>query len=185
MNVHVPLPATKADFLRWIADQSDGRFEFVRGKVVDMTGAKRAHVRIAANIARALMLRLNPADFEVSMNDLAVDTPEAIRYPDIVLERAGAPSDVDLAKDPIVLFEILSNSSRARDLVEKLEEFATLPSVQAYVVIDQETRLVRIWRRIGTAFAAVPDTIGPGKSEVALPEIDLILSLDDIYRGVA
>jgi Uma2 family endonuclease len=185
MNVHAPLPATKADFLKWIADQADARFEFVRGRIVDMTGAKRSHVRVASNIARILALRLDPARFEASFNDLAVDTPDAVRYPDVVVERAGAPADLDIARDPVVLIEILSGSSRVRDLIEKVAEFALLPSVAAYVVVDQDVERVRVWRREGVGFASKPKVLTPADGDVPLPEIGVALPFAELYRGVA
>ena len=49
--------------------------------------------------------------------------------------------------DPVVLFEILSESSEARDRGEKRREYQRLPSLAHYVLIDQEVARVEVYSR--------------------------------------
>jgi hypothetical protein len=53
MNVQLPVHLNKRAFLDWVQGREE-RYELVRGRVVMMVGASRAHGRIVTNLIVAL-----------------------------------------------------------------------------------------------------------------------------------
>jgi Uma2 family endonuclease len=58
--------------------------------------------------------------------------------------RCGAPLPDDAVKvtDPIIVVEVLSPSTRARDAGAKLEDYFRLPSVRHYLILKTENQTV-------------------------------------------
>jgi len=58
--------------------------------------------------------------------------------------RCGEPLPGDTVKlvDPIIVVEVLSPSTRARDAGAKLEDYFRLPSVRHYLIVKTDTRIV-------------------------------------------
>jgi Uma2 family endonuclease len=53
-----------------------------------------------------------------------------------------APGDAIEIPNPVVVFEVLSPSNAATDLRDKLQGYFRVPSVQHYVIVDPDKRLV-------------------------------------------
>ena len=63
-----------------------------------------------------------------------------IRFPDIIVDRAGeAPKDLT-GTAPVLIAEVLSPSSEQVDLGDKSTEYLQLPSLAIYLVFAQDTR---------------------------------------------
>ena len=78
-----------------------------------------------------------PDGMAVRIDDDTVYEPDA-------QVRCGAPLADDEIKvtDPIIVVEVLSPSSRARDTGAKLEDYFRLPSVRHYLIVKTENRTV-------------------------------------------
>jgi Uma2 family endonuclease len=86
-----------------------------------------------------------------------------------------------IAPDPVVIFEVLSRSTASTDRITKNQEYKALPSVQRYVMLEQE--------RIGaTVFAWVGDDwlgrVLADDAVLSLPEIGIDLPLAELYEGL-
>jgi Uma2 family endonuclease len=103
------------------------------------------------------------------------------RFPDasITGEREGHDYFVE---KPVVLFEILSPDSLARDRDEKLEEYQAIPSVQHYVLIAQDRIRAEHYRRIDTGWH-YRDLHGP-EATLRLDPPGVGLRLGELYEGV-
>jgi Putative restriction endonuclease len=89
MNVVLPLHLDKPAFLAWVQGR-EGRYELADGRVVMMVGASRAHGLIVSNLIIVLHGQLDPREWTV-IADFGLDAGEqTLRYPDVVLDRAGA-----------------------------------------------------------------------------------------------
>ena len=148
MNVALR-PWTTEQFLEW-AETQDGRFEFDGFRPVAMTGGNADHNRITTNIHAALRTRLRGPPCSYFGPDLGVATVgSAVRFPDALITCTKFPGTDRLAPDVRIVFEVLSSSSSRIDRIDKVREYAAVPSMSCYVIIES-----RFSRRAGSAAAA-------------------------------
>ena len=142
MNVQLPVHMDKPSFLAWLAGQ-EGRYELVEGHVVMMARPARAHARILLNLAIMLRSQLDPRQWEV-IAEFGLDAgPETLRYPDIVVDRAGGANGDYTATAPVVLIEVLSPSNTKKQLRDKVKEYFTA-GVRVVWVVDPADRSVTV-----------------------------------------
>ncbi len=168
-------PLTVDEFLAWERSQP-ARYEFDGIQPVAMTGGSVAHVRIITRLTTALAVRLKPP-CEAFASELKVETPGRIRYPDASVV-CSAPADDDDTVTPTVVFEVLSPSTALTDRRVKAAEYAAVPGIQAYVMLETERPEVTVRRR-STGWEE--QTFAGLDAEVPLPEIGVTFPLAAIY----
>src|SRR5689334_10182145 len=100
------------------------RSEYVYGRVVAMAGASRNHNRIVANLATSLGLAFRSRNCNHYSSDMRVGLAgdRAFLYPDLVItcgEEQLLPTTPETLLNPLVIIEVLSPSTEARDRGEK------------------------------------------------------------------
>lgn len=183
MNVIAPTFPDRDAFLRW-NEGREGRREYVRGQIVTMTGATRNHQRLVMALSAMLFRLLDPARFEVLPGDLGIKTRAGVRFPDVLVDRAGGGGKDLAARQPILVAEVLSPSSLGADLVEKEEEYSALPSLTAYLVLSQDEAAVRLWTRSESGWSG-PLLIVGMENAIELSHLGVALPLRELYAGVA
>lgn len=148
MNVALRRPMTVAEFLDW-EDRQPLRYEFDGAQTIAMTGGTRAHAAIQRNLAVALATRLRGRPCQFFGNDLKIAVAGRIRYPDGFVTRTPGPPGEKLAREPVVIFEVLSESTAGVDMVVKNREYAATPSIRRYVVLAQDVMGATMFERIG------------------------------------
>lgn len=134
---------------------------------------------------RALDARLDPEQWLVGAADLAVEIGEQIRYPDVLVEKAGGASKGLSAEYPIILVEVLSVSSPALDLRIKPAEYTSLPSLEAYIVASQDEPICWVWQREqSSGFPRDPAEVKGREAVIVLNARGISLPLAEIYRGI-
>jgi Uma2 family endonuclease len=127
-----------ADFLAWERQQPE-RYERVAGVIRMMTGGTVAHNRLTRNCARTLEASLQGSDCEVFTSDIKVTTPAGdVMYPDVLVVCGGVPDKATEVETPVVVVEVLSESTAGRDHGRKRWAYQTIPSLQHYVLIGQD-----------------------------------------------
>lgn len=183
MTIQRPLPMDKAAFLAW-AERQEESYEFVRGRVVMMTGGLRGHWQIAANLFRALDSRVDHDRWTV-LPEFGVDIgPATVRFPDIVVDPADGPATDRTATAPVFLAEVMSPSSERIDLGDKAAEYLTLPSLGTYLVVAHDEVKVWVWTRTDGGFPPGPAVRDDLNDVVDIPALGVALPLADIYRRV-
>jgi Uma2 family endonuclease len=107
---------TLADFLAW-EDKQDLRYEFDGFQPVAMTGGTAAHAFIQRNLAIAVGGRLRGQPCQFVGNDLKIEVAGRIRYPDGFVVCTPLSAQAKLVREPVVIFEVLSDSTGRTDLV--------------------------------------------------------------------
>jgi Uma2 family endonuclease len=133
---------------------SEGKSEYLAGEVFAMVGASRRHNLITANIIRILGNQLldrpcnvYPSDMRVKVNQLGKYT-----YPDVVVaceEEEFDDEEKDTLLNPVVIIEVLSESTEAYDRGRKFEHYQYIESLTAYMLVSQETYRVEQYVRQG------------------------------------
>jgi Uma2 family endonuclease len=142
-----PPRMTADDFLAWAVDEPKRpRFELVAGELVIMAPERSAHALVKARVWLALHRAIEAAGLQcIAYPDgMAVKIDDNTVYEPDALIRCGEPLAEDEIRvtDPVVVVEVLSPSSRARDTGAKLEDYFRLPSVRHYLIVKTENRTV-------------------------------------------
>ena len=144
MTLPKPLRMSADEFLVWAMDQPDGRYELASGEVVAMAPERAAHARAKLAVARALgdAVRGAALPCQVFPDGMAVRVDDATVYEPDATVRCGPWLDDDAVEfsDPVVVVEVLSPSTRARDAGAKLEDYFRLPSVRHYLLLRTDRR---------------------------------------------
>jgi Uma2 family endonuclease len=136
---------TADEFLHW-AEGKEGRWELHDGVPVMMSPERLAHIRTKLSAAIALKDALKQTNLprEVFTDGLAIKIDaRTIFEPDAsVVCGPRRTDDTIVMSDPIVVVEVLSPSTAAIDHGRKLSGYFSLPSVQHYLILDPEGRVV-------------------------------------------
>jgi Uma2 family endonuclease len=183
MNVAFSKPWTVEQFLSWV-DTQEGRYEFDGVQPVAMTGGTAGHSRIIVNTHVALRSRLRGTPCSSFGPDLGVRTiGDAIRYPDVLIACAKVETTARLASEVRVVFEVLSPDSGRRDRIEKAVEYAAVPSILHYVIMEsaRASLLVMHRQRGNDAWTALTLT---GGDTLSLPEIGVEIPVAEFYEDM-
>jgi Uma2 family endonuclease len=119
------------------------RHEYINGAIRPMAGGSPRHNTIKVNLIIALGLALKNTSYRVFDSDQRLWIPETPRftYPDVtVVQEPIIVSDQDetALTNPLLITEVLSESTRNYDRSEKFVNYRSLPSFQEYLLIEQD-----------------------------------------------
>ena len=181
MSLALNQSMTLAEFLAW-EERQPLRHEFDGLRPVAMTGGTRAHASIQANLAIAVGGRLRGGPCRFFGSDLKMRTgDDHIRYPDGFVACTPGEDGSTMVSDPVVIFEVLSATTAAVDRIVKAREYQATPSVQRYVMLEQERIGATVYARAGDGWT---HEILVADSTLALPEIGVALPLAELYEGL-
>lgn len=163
---------------------SEVKHEFIGGQGYAMTGASDRHGLIANALAFALTPAVRRKQCQLFIADmklrLEIGDETVFYYPDLLVSCNAKDREKFFRSAPCLIIEILSESTARIDRREKLLAYQTIPSLQSYLLVEQERRHVELYRR-ATGWQAERYNDGVLPMEC----LDTSLSLDDIYADVA
>ena len=168
-------PITLDEFLAWERAQPE-RYEFDGTQPVAMTGGSVRHARIVSRTLIALGTRV-AAPCEAFGAELKVITAGRVRYPDVSIVCNGSDGDDDLMT-PTVVLEVLSPSTALTDRRVKAVEYAALPSILVYCLLEQDRPSVTVRRRSSNW---EQELVEGEDAVLALPEVGISVVLGAIY----
>ncbi|MBP2228332.1 Uma2 family endonuclease [Azospirillum agricola] len=156
------------------------RHEYVDGEIFAMVGASRRHAGIVARFGFAIRQAALRRGCDAFLNDVKVrvEAANAYYYPDIVATCHPGDDDPYVVEAPVLVVEVLSDSTEAVDRREKRVNYQTIPSLREIVLVAQNERRIEIYRREGGGWVA--DIVTEG--EVTLAALDLSLPLAAVYE---
>jgi Uma2 family endonuclease len=162
------------------------KHEYVGGVVYAMAGARNAHNLIASNTLGSLHARLRGRHCRPYNSDtkIRIRLPSHTRfyYPDLSVICRPNPQSDSFQDDPVAIVEVVSRSTRRVDEGEKKEAYLTIPSLSVYLIVEQESPSVVVFRRGEQGF--VREVYSGLDAVIPLPEIEADLPLSEIYDGV-
>ncbi|HZZ81090.1 MAG TPA: Uma2 family endonuclease [Gemmataceae bacterium] len=162
------------------------KHEYRAGVVYAMAGARIGHNRIAVNTIIVLGNRLRGQRCRPYNSDTKVrillPTETRFYYPDVSVVCQSNASNESYQDQPIVIAEVLSESTRRIDEGEKKDGYLTIPSLGVYLLIEQDQALVTVHRRTDSGF--VREVYVGLAAVIPLKEIKIELPLSEIYRDV-
>ena len=146
---------TAQDYLAW-ERQQETRHEYLDGHVFAMTGASRRHNLLCGNLFAAIHRQLRGKSCEIYANDMRVKVSESgmYTYPDLAAA-CGEPRFEDQAIDtllnPVLIVEVLSDSTERYDRGAKFTHYRSVPSLREYLLVSQtECRVEQYARQPGS-----------------------------------
>ena len=171
-----------------IERKAASRSEYLSGEMFAMAGATRRHNRIVTNLVTALDNQLKARPCNVYSNDMRVriNATGLYTYPDVVVtcgEELFQDDNNDVLLNPVVIIEVLSESTEAYDRGKKFEHYQQVESLAAYLLISQNPwRLEQFVRQ--TAGEWLYSQAHDLEAIVKVEPIDCRLALSDIYSKV-
>ncbi len=129
------------------------RHEFLNGEVWAMAGGTPQHGALAAAMTGELHAALRGGPCRSYSSGVRVRIPETglSTYPDLSIVYGPletASDDKDAITNPIVLVEVLSDSTEAYDRGAKWAHYRRIPSLRECVLVSQGEPRVEVFRRI-------------------------------------
>lgn len=184
--VSKPRLLTEAEYLL-VERRAKLKSEYYRGEMFLMSGAKRAHNLITVNLSAELCRSLREKPCEVYSNDMRVKiSSDLYTYPDVVTV-CGEPKflddEFDTLLNPLLLIEVLSDSTQQHDASFKVQEYRRLPSLRDLVLVNQEIPYIEIYQRErGTPWKM--STVTGLDATLTLKSVGCKISLAEIYAKV-
>ena len=175
-------PMTVAQYLRFEAG-ADTRHEFINGEAYAMAGGTPEHAVIAMNLSVAIGSRLRGAPCRPTGADQRLKVPltGAFFYADLLVVCGRfeyADDDPHAVTNPTVIFEVLSPSTKDYDQGTKFEHYRRLPSLRAYVLVDQVAQRVMHHARLESGAWLMREVT---EGTLALDVIGVEVPLSEVY----
>ena len=184
MNVALRRVWTREEFLDWVEGQRE-RFEYDGFEPVAMVGGTSGHSRIHINIALALGTRLRGSPCMVLGPDAGVATSgNAVRYPDALVTWTAHSRFDRLIPGVVVVLEVVSPTSGRDDKVTKLLEYASVPTIRRYVVLESDSASALVFSR-AEGDAPWHRSLVEDAGLVDFPELGISVPLTEFYDGIA
>jgi Uma2 family endonuclease len=189
MNIALRKSWTHEEFFDW-AQSQEIRYEFDGFQPVAMTGGFNNAGAIGVNLLTALRNRLRGSPCRPLGPNNGLETVNkgnsAIRYPDALVTCTKFDGQGRSVPGVILVFEVVGNTpdSIHRDHFEKVVEYATVPSIRKYVIVESANAGLTILERSSPeetwreTFLSAPDDV------LLLPEIDIEIPVAEFYEDV-
>ena len=178
-------PLTVEEYIAF-EESADVRHEFINGNLIPMPGTTSDHNEICFNIAAALKNMLRKHGFRIYVENVKVQisSEHDYTYPDVMA--TNDPRDLEnqyVKKYPLVIFEVLSKTSRLEDSSDKFVRYKQIESLCNYILVDSEKKVVevRTKRADGTWEA---ESFVEADARFPAPALGVELTFAEVYEGV-
>ncbi|MBE9074560.1 Uma2 family endonuclease [Microcystis sp. LEGE 08355] len=171
-----------------LEETSEDKNEYRQGEIIPMVGATTNHNQIAGNFYRRFPLTINNQDYYTYMETvrLWLSDYSIYTYPDVMvikgqpLYQGNSQSNVI---NPLIIVEVLSNSTQAYDRGDKFKFYRSLPTFQEYILIEQSSYSVeRYYKQKDDQWLI--DFVTGENAVLQLVSVDWQISFQDLYQRV-
>ena len=164
------------------------KYQFFDGEIFLMGGASATHNLITTNIVGELGLAMKQKPCRVYANHLRVkvDPSGLYTYPDVVVscgEERFDDQQKDTLLNPIVLVEVLSESTEAYDRGGKFAHYRQLDSLQHYILVSQTEALMECFSRYTDEGWLFSEARGL-EATLSIPSLECRIALAEVYAKV-
>lgn len=159
---------------------SEIKHEYIDGYVYAMSGASANHNRIAGNCYSEFRIGLKGQPCQPYSSDMKVKVGSKYFYPDVIVDCSTMAGDSYYTETPTLLIEVLSKSTRRTDETVKRLAYMQIPTLQEYVLIEQDIVDVEVVRR-ANGWLSEHYFLG---DDITFASIGLTLTVEEIYDRV-
>jgi Uma2 family endonuclease len=169
-----------------IENHSEIRHEFEDGLLIPMPGETLNADEIAQNFITALQRILRKNGFRMFGHDIRTIVHERrlYRYPDVVVSASNTIRDIRNVTEPVLVVEVLSESTEDIDRNKKFRQYTALPSLQYYLMIHQDMALIEFYQRKENSKTFEFNFFDRLSETINLSVLGTSISLEDIYEGI-
>ena len=159
---------------------SELKHELSNGNLYEISGVSKYHNKMSRIILMLLSSLLKNSDWEIFYEGFKVKTPEgSYFYPDICV---CFPEVKKYFTDkPVLLFEVLSESTRKFDLTDKFIQYQKIETLEYYVCVEPEQQVVFFYFKNNEG-EWMAETFTKDESLIVLPKIKTSFSLKELYH---
>ena len=166
---------TVDEYLPWAIAQG-GRWELIDGRPIKMPSETLGHIDAKAFVWLALKEIVEAAGLDLHVVSdgatVRIDERNANEPDCLVYAGPRLPDRTIEIPEPLIVVEVVSPTSSARDKIHKRDDYRHVPSIAHYLIADPQTRTVLHYHRGN--WQGEPDIRAEGESvHLAPPGIDL------------
>lgn len=169
---------------------SSTKYEFHGGFITAMSGGTLAHGQIAVNTAYCVSDEIakanKPCNSYSSDIKVRIETADRTFYPDFSVvcgEVLTAEKDPNALINPLLILEVLSESTVAFDRGAKFSHYRQISSLKEYVLVSQHEAMVDVFYRTKDGTWEI-HTYTNLEDSVQLKSLDCSISMAAVYRRV-
>lgn len=167
---------------------SPHRNEYLDGVIVAMAGGSDEHNAITSRLAMLFGMRLGRSCRCYSPDQrFWIASSARGRYSDgsiIYGKPEHPPHDDQASTNPVIVLEVLSPSTEGDDDGDKRIDFQSLPALQAYVLVAQDERCVRVYRRDERGGWRRDADVHRGSETFELPSLTAPIRVAELYDDI-
>lgn len=168
--------------------KAESRNEYRNGEIVPMPGGTPAHNEINSIFNSLIRVSLRGQPYSIFIADQRLWIPDRniYTYPDAMIVRRPVelqPGRKDTITNPILIAEVLSDSTEAYDRGEKFAAYRTIASFQEYLLIDQKQQHLEQYVKQSANQWLFTEYNG-NEARVSLATVSVEFALVDLYENV-
>ena len=161
---------------------SELKHELINGNLYEMSGSSKYHHKISGLFFMMLTSFLNNKKYEGYYEGFKVRTPDGnYFYPDIFV--CNTNSRKYFSDEPILIIEILSESTRKFDLTDKFIQYQKIATLQYYLCAEPEQQVIIFYFKTESG-EWMTETFTKDESIINLPALGISFPVKDVYKNV-
>ena len=164
------------------------RSEYHDGQIIPIASSTPHHNKIALNLTSAINYNLRKKPYRVFMSDLRLWIPECrlYTYPDVMVVQTPlvfAENRQDTIVNPLVIAELLSDSTEKYDRGDKFRMYRTIPSFKEYLLVSQQSMQVEKFTKNDSNQWVLSEYAGKD-DKITFNYFEFEIGLDELYDRV-
>ncbi len=178
-----------ADFDEMLLDKPENeKWELINGQLIKgMVGAVIEHHLIIGNVVFALeshfRRKVMPCRAFRESFYLKKSADDLAALPDVMVRCGSIERGLTSVDDPVVLMEVVSPGSEAKDRAIKRVAYQRLPSLQHFVLISRDEAFIDVYTRRDDGWHSAPPLMAMD-ALLRLPAIEFEMTVAEVYRDV-
>ncbi len=173
---------TYEDYLK-IEESSELRYEFYHGEIFAMAGTTKRHNKIVFNTTVSFNKKLNGrCDIFSEAVKVRIKEKGHYAYPDVVVSCSEKEDDPLTVKYPILIVEVLSDSTREYDTGKKFLFYKQIKSLKHYILVEQKTCLVTCYTKQNELW--IHKSYSELDEIVTIEHLNIDISVKEIYENI-
>lgn len=182
MKVSDNIKYTFEDYFK-LEETSEVKHEFYYGKLFEMPGAPILHNNICLKIFFILYNQLKSKGFQVNVENVKVkiENEDIYVYPDVLVTEEHFETMKDyVVHQPILIAEVLSDSTRKYDSTDKFIQYQKISTLRYYLLVEPEKHVVIFYEKDDTG-EWTAKTYTELDEMISLPALQAQVTLAHIY----